>query len=70
MIIKHIELGCEIPPFYAPFIICPKYQYRATCTFIGLNIIFYFAVELYWCTQSLVRMSRRKHNQRAQDNDL
>jgi len=57
MLIRKIKRFEEIPKFYAPFKerMC---QDDLLVTFLGLNIIFYFAVEFYRCLFGVLHLER------------
>jgi len=54
MIIKIVSSGSEVPLFYAPYFIDVSKNYEARCTFIGLNILFYFMVEFRFAVIEMV----------------
>lgn len=63
-ITKKVKNCEEIPPFYAPY----AYSYSenaAKCTFIGLNLFFYFWVEFRHAFKMFTGMSAKAHNERV-----
>ena len=56
MLIKKVKQADMIPLFYAPYMLVPARNWEKHCTFIGLNVIFYLAVEFYYSVKGLVRV--------------
>lgn len=60
LLIKNVEVGQRVPLFYAPFMVQPELNYQAKCTFIGLNIFFYFMVEFHQSIKGIGRLCKVK----------
>jgi len=66
MLIKKIHNYEKIPILYAPFDYDMS-KLELSCTFIGLNIIFYFVVEFWYAMKGMGRLCkyRKEHDDKS-----